>query len=284
VDGGDDDNDEDYDNVSVSSSSSSIKKRKSTTTMEWVLMATYPNLEAMRSSFPLRLWTGHGSDRTVTDGLIKKSYYCKECRRGGPVRLELRYRSPESEVEVFQNRAEHDHATKRTINEDMKVEILALYRAGMKSSTKIIEAMKISRPDLRIPTQKQVQHALKKTREQETKELAKEKKSKKEPAKKTKPKRKKGEPMLKLISGSTLASTLGMSGSGSGSQYAGGGIPNPSPGSSGRILNPLLLHQQQTPNHLGLIGYDVHAIQQQQLHSSVPLYTNNNNMQQQGLI
>jgi hypothetical protein len=280
VDGGDDDNDDDYDNASVSSSSS-YKKKKGIIPMEWALVATYPDFETMQSSFPMRLWTGRGTTRTLTDGITKKNYYCRECRKNGPVRLQVRYRTPETEVEVYQNIAEHDHSKKRRINEDMKEEIFALFSAGVKSTTKIIEAMKISRPDLRVPTPKQVQQVLKKSREEERRQLAKEKKLKKQLAAKAKLlKLNKGQPKVKAIS-------VGMSGSGSlytNFTNADGGSGQISSASS---TTNTLLNQQQVMNPSACLpGYDIHTTMQHgqpQQHISGSLYTNistSSNMQQ----
>jgi hypothetical protein len=244
--------------------------------MEWTVVGTYPNYETMESSFPLRHW---GTMTTsVSPNFTKRYYYCKECRKTGPVRLQVRFQSLDSEVEVWQNTAEHNHSGKRTINDEMRAEILSLHRAGVKTSRQIVEAIQISKPELRVPSFKQISTVLKKPRREERKQLAKQKRKEKKQKEKMKQSgpNNKGRPRVTPISTVTLASTVRMSGSEN--QYGGGsGNPPPPSSSAGQIPNPVSLHQQQTINPLGLIGYDVHAMHQQQhqQQSSIPLYTNN---------
>lgn len=99
------------DDASSGSSSDDVSTRRPHRKMEWTLIGTYPNVETMKQQFNLREW-GLSTKQTTGSG-AKIYYYCKECRKHGPGRLLIRYKSEESEVEILKNQLEHDHTTKK---------------------------------------------------------------------------------------------------------------------------------------------------------------------------
>lgn len=155
-----------------SSSSSSEEARRVHRKMNWSLVGIFPNVDTMKSQFNLREWGL--STKQKTDKGTKIYYYCKECRKSGPGRLLVRYRNEDSEVEVLKNHLEHDHTGKKRLTDEMKTEIMNLYKkAGMKDSSKILSALLISKPHMRQPTCKQVCHILKPVRREERKQKLK---------------------------------------------------------------------------------------------------------------
>lgn len=115
----------------------------------------------------MRAW-GLSTRQLIGEG-AKLYYYCKECRKHGPGKLHIRYKDANSVVEVLKNHLGHDHSTNRRVNEEMKVEILNLYKSGMQDSPKILAALKVSKPHMREPSLKQICRVLKPFREQDRK-------------------------------------------------------------------------------------------------------------------
>jgi len=180
--------DEDKNSSSESSTdedTEEFKKSYPRKKMEWNLVSTYPNYDAMLKAFPLqRDWAIHTS--CIVAGKNKKYYYCKLCSKKGPIRLQVIYEDHESEVEILQNNHAHAHdvvkVRRKFLCEEMKSEIFTLYRAGLKNSTQIIDAIKTSKPHLKLPTVAQVIFLLRATRKEHNKMAKKLKKQQAEEA------------------------------------------------------------------------------------------------------